>query len=43
MKLKEAQHEHGHDNMEGNQKGKNDKRLAESKARQMEALHCAQT
>jgi hypothetical protein len=36
-------HEHGHGKREGKQKGKSDKRITESKARQKEALHCAQT
>jgi hypothetical protein len=41
--LQEAQHEHGQERREGNQKGKSDKRITESKARHKEALHCAQT
>jgi CRISPR/Cas system CSM-associated protein Csm2 small subunit len=37
------QDEHGQDKREGKQKGKSDKRITDSKARQMEALHSAQT
>jgi hypothetical protein len=36
--LQEAQHEHGHEKREGNRKGKSDKRITESKARQKEAI-----
>jgi hypothetical protein len=35
--------EHGHGKWEGKQKGRSDKRITESKTRQKEALHCAQT
>jgi hypothetical protein len=41
--LQAEQHEHGHGKREGNQKGKSDERITESKARQKEALHCAHT
>jgi hypothetical protein len=41
--LQDEQDEHGHGKWEGKQKGKSDKRITESKARQKEALHCAQT
>jgi hypothetical protein len=41
-RLKEEQDEHGHGKWEGKQKGKSDKRITESKARQ-KALNCAQT
>jgi hypothetical protein len=41
--LQEEQREHGHGKWEGKQKGERDKRITESKARQKEALHCAQT
>jgi hypothetical protein len=37
--LQEEQHEHGQGKMEGKQKGKTDKRVSESKARQNHALH----
>jgi hypothetical protein len=35
--------DHGQGKWEGKQKGKRDKRITESKTRQMEALHLAQT
>jgi hypothetical protein len=35
--LKEEQDEHGHGKWEGKQKGKSDKRITESKARQKES------
>jgi hypothetical protein len=38
--LQEEQHEHGHGEREEEKKGKTDKRITESKARQKEALHC---
>jgi hypothetical protein len=41
--LQEEQDKRGQIKWEGNQKGKIDKRITESKARQEEALHCAQT
>jgi predicted transposase YdaD len=41
--LREERDEHGHGRREGEQKGKSDKRVTESKARQKEALHSAQT
>jgi hypothetical protein len=41
--LQEKLDEHGQGKWEGKQKGKSDKRTTESKARQKEALHCAQT
>jgi hypothetical protein len=38
------QHEHGQGKIRGGKhKGKSDKRITESKARQKEALYCAQT
>jgi hypothetical protein len=36
-------HEHGHGKREKKQNGTSDKRITISKARQKEALHCAQT
>jgi hypothetical protein len=39
-RLQEEQDEHGHGKWEGKQKGKSDKRITESKARQKKALHC---
>jgi hypothetical protein len=39
----EEQDEHGHGKWEGKQKGKSNKMSTESKARQKEAPHCAQT
>jgi hypothetical protein len=39
----QEQDEHGQGKWEGKQKGKSDKRIMESKARQKETLHCAQT
>jgi hypothetical protein len=37
--LQEEQYEHGHGQWEGKQKGKSDKRITESKARQKETPH----
>jgi hypothetical protein len=42
-RLQEEHHEHRQKKREGKQKGKSDKRITESKARQKETLHCAQT
>jgi hypothetical protein len=39
--LQEEQHEHGQGKREGKEKGKGDKKITESKARQKQALHCA--
>jgi hypothetical protein len=42
-KPQEALHELGQGKKKGDQEGKRDKRITESKARQKEALHSAQT
>jgi hypothetical protein len=42
--LQEEKHEHGQEKRkQGKRMGKSDERVKESKARQTEALHCAQT
>jgi hypothetical protein len=43
MELHETLHELGQGKKGGDQEGKSDKRITESKARQKEALHCAHT